>query len=754
MRTSIVFLFIIIFSCQLSAGPPSFFIGKIAGTVTDAATGETLPGVNILIPALKRGTSTDVDGRFSIERLREGRYTLTFSYLGYARETRTVMLDDKDVEISVQLHPSVLSFPTVTVTSTPQARELLLSTQSTSIIDETELTRNRAQTLTETINHLPGVHGLSTGVSIAKPVIRGLAGHRVLVMKDGIRQEGQQWGDEHAPEIDVFHVERVEVVRGPGSLLYGSDALGGVINVITPHVPFSPEGSRSLRSNLALNYFSNNRQLSGSANIMGSEGGLGYQANLTKRDAGDYRAATGVVSNTAFRELNGGAALGFHAENWYLEGGLNRFGSTLDIFEPHNGNDNHGESHHQEIAHLSGNLKGSVVLEGVRVEGHIGAQKNTRMEFEADGVDSHGHDGEAAIELITDTYEVDLKAHHRPFGKLSGTIGLSYLQQNVISKGEDKLVPDSDMNDFALLVFEEYLLDRVTLSGGMRYDVRFLKTRDNGSFPGLDAEHTFRALSVSVGFSWLVLPEVSAIFSVARGWRAPIPFELYADGSHHGTSTYYIGRSDLQPEVSTSHDLALRYSSAKVKAELAGYVNLVDQYMYAASTGLHDTQTGYPIRQYRSARRAQIHGLEFSLQSELLPWLTGEISADVTIGKNLDLSQALPLIPPPRIVIGMTAVGGTFLNFTRPYVGFRLNRVFPQDRIGVGEEPSGGYNLVDLNAGANLPMGSSEISISLTLENAFNLRYTDHLSRLKPFGIANPGRNIVARMNLPISIRD
>ncbi|MBM4169065.1 MAG: TonB-dependent receptor [Ignavibacteria bacterium] len=751
-KISLLVLLVVLAWYARAEGPP-FFIGRITGTVTDGSTGEPLPGVNILIPSLKRGTSTDIDGKFIIDRLHEGAYTITFSFLGYAPESRTVILDDRDVDISVRLYSSVLSFPTVTVTSRPQARELLLSTQSTSVLDETELLKKRSQTLTESISHLPGVHGLSTGVSIAKPVIRGLAGPRVLVMKDGIRQEGQQWGDEHAPEIDIFHVERVEVVRGPGSLLYGSDALGGVVNVISPHVPASPEGSRSLQASLAMNYFSNNRQGSGSAGLKGSEGKLGYQANLSLRDAGNYRSADGLVEGTSFHELNGAIALGYHADNWYVEGALDRFASELDIYQPDapDANDEHGGGN-QAIEHLRWNIQSSVILEGVRLVGHVAAQTNIREEFEKEEESGHAHGGEPAIQLRTNTYEFDLKGHHRPFWKFTGTLGFSYLHQDVVSKGEDKLVPNSEMNDLALFVFEELLLDNFTLSGGLRYDFRRLMARDNGSFPGVDGRHKFRALSVSVGFSWLVQPNFSAVFGVARGWRAPIPFELYADGVHHGTSTYYVGKEDLQPELSTSHDISLRYSSAKTKAEITGYVNLIFDYMYPSPTGVLDAETGYPIKEYRSAQRAQIHGLEVSLESEILPWLRGDLTGDITIGKNLDRSHSLPFIPPASIRLGLTGLGDSMGVFGRPYVGFQLTRAFPQSRVAEGESPSEGYFLLGVHAGAQFTLGSSVLAVSLAVENALDVRYTDHLSRLKPFGVSNPGRNIIVRTHLPIAV--
>lgn len=776
MRTRLFIILFIVFSGAL-LGSSYRFIGSVSGRVVDGRTKEPLVGVNILLPALKRGTSSDTEGHYKIDQLHEGMYTLIFSYVGYAKVSRTVVLDYNDIVLNIELFESVLELPAITVTSKPQAADVLHSIQSTGVIEGRDLLISRKQTLGETLEMLPGVTTLSTGTSIAKPVIRGLTGQRVVVMTDGVRQEGQQWGDEHAPELDVFDIDRIEVVRGPGSLLYGSDAIGGVVNVIRPHVHTAPEGQSHLKGLFHLNAFSNNKQYSGALHVDGANGGFGYRGTLSLRRADDYETPKGKIYNTGFEELNGSVGTGFHSDWGFVEGNVSLFSSTLEIYKPEEEdppffpggpgitpfsakyamylkNSLESAKPHQKIFHGKADFRSSVIFEGIRLESILSAQQNIRREFEGEE-DAHGHgaEGEASIELVTNTFTFDLKGHHRPFGQLVGSIGVSILSQDVESRKEEKLVPNSHVFDLAAFVFEEMLLDRFTLSGGVRFDRRVLEVEDSPDISVVASERTYQAIIGSLGVAWRLAPDIALIGSITKGWRAPIPFELFSSGVHHGAYTYFRGSSTLRPEEATNVELSFRYSLPRIRTEVTIYQNSIANYIFANPTGLVDLTSGYPIFDFTQAASALFQGMEFSVRAQAAHWLFIDIGADIVRGRNQDKNTAIFRIPAARVLTGVRFQGETIGGFRSPYLELKTKLVSAQNQVSSNESSSAGYMLLDVGFGFDFNLKKDiAMKVSLNADNIFDTEYTDHLSRFKPYGILNPGRNISAKIYIPFGL--
>lgn len=718
------------------------FIGKIFGTIVDAETLEPLAGVNIYLPALRRGTTTDLHGRYELNDLHEGIYTLRFSFVGYATATHTVSLIDRDIEINMTLRASILQLPSITVTGKPQATDILSTLQSTDVLEEHELAKLRGQTIGSTLESLPGVSILTTGSGIAKPVIRGLSSQRVVTISDGVRQEGQQWADEHGPEIDVFDAEKIEVVRGPGSLLYGSDALGGVVNIIHPDLPRTSSGSSFLHSTLGLNAFSNNAHVGGMLGLKGAAGWWGYRANISTRSGGNVRTPSGELTNSAVSELNGSGTVGFSQPWGFLSTTASRFSTRLEIHEdPLEAPE---ATPFQKVQHDKLTFHSNVALEGMRLEGTGGWQRNTRREFEEEAA------LEPELELVTTTSSFDLKGHHRPLGPLFGTIGASVLRQNVESRREEKLVPDSRTTDLAGFIYEEVVLGTTSFSGGLRFDHRSMVIHESAEL-GISAQNrSYEAISASLGIAVRVEENLALVGNIATGWRTPTAFELFADGIHEGTASYERGDAALVPERSRSLDVGLRFVSPGLVALLTVYTNSIAHFIHSSPTGLIDSASTFPVFQFSQAD-TRFQGVEASVNIQVSPSWQIRISGDVVTARNISAGEDLPLIPAHKLNLESQVETERWGPLEHLHGNVKIRLVAPQNKVATLESPTPGYALLDCSIGFEAPLGENRLMVHIGVENILNKPYVDHLNRFKAFAL-NPGRNITGRVSLPLSI--
>ena len=738
MRASSLFLrlfFLAAFVLQIS------FAQNLSGIVADE-TPTPLPLVNVSLPALHRGAVTNDQGKFIIEKLRPGVYTVEFTLLGYKKETRSVTIADEDVNISVVMRQTALELPGIIVTGKPQPTDILSSSQSVSVVEGRELDRFRGQNVIQALENTAGVSTYSTGAGIVKPVIRGLTSQRVLVVSDGARQEGQQWGDEHGPEIDAFDVERIEVLRGPSSVLYGSDALGGVVNVIRHHLPSTEEGDPSLGGVLTLNGFSNNRHTAGNLSLNGASGAVGYRGHFSLRNAGDITTPEGKLFNSGLKELNGGGLLGAKGTWGGASIDYSHFGQELQIHEDPAEDPN--ATPYQKIQHEKVHFHSDIPTEGIRLELDGSWQKNVRREFEEkDAV-------EPVLHLRLNTYSFDVKGHHQPIGSLFGTVGFSLISQKNETLAEEKLIPGFNLLNFAGFLYEEARLGSFILSAGVRYDVRSLDVEET---PDLNVEaqtRNYNALSGSVGLVYRASEPVAFALNVGRGWRAPSALELFVEGVHEGTVQYLIGDKTLKNEQSLNVDLSVRYATNRVQTELTLFQNKIGNYIFANPTGDVDSTSGFQKYLLKQADAALL-GAELSLQAQVTDWLILNGGFDYIRGTNDQSQKPLPMIPANRVKAGARLTTASMSSILNPYVSVNVKAVSSQDRIEEFETPTAGYILFDVAVGGEIAIASSRATIDLSIENLFDKAYRDHLNRYKAYAL-NPGRNIALKVSVPFVV--
>jgi len=740
MKTKINYLII---SLLLVAGGfiQNSFAQTLSGIVSDE-TNTPLPEVNVSLPALHRGAVTDKQGRFTINKLHPGVYTIEFTFLGYKKETHSVTIASKDVSLTVSMQETVLAQPGVVVTGTPQPTDILSSSQSISAVAGRELERLRGQNVIAAIENSPGVSTYTTGAGIAKPVIRGLTSQRVLVVSDGTRQEGQQWGDEHAPEIDAFDVERIEVLRGPSSVLYGSDALGGVVNIIKHDLPSTEEGYSKLGGVLTLNGFSNNESAAGDLSLSGASGVIGYRGHFSLRDAGNTNTPDGKLFNSGLNEASGGGQLGTKGAWGAASIDYSNLSQELQIHE--DPAEEVGATPFQKVQHQKVHFHGDFPTRDIRLEIDGSWQRNKRREFEEKEA------VEPALHLRLDTYSFNAKAHHRPIGNIFGTVGFSLMSQKNETLAEEKLIPGFDLLNLAGFLYEEAQLKRFNFSAGIRYDARQLKVKETPELNVESQTRDYHAVTGDVGAVFRVMQPLALAINVGKGWRAPSAFELFVDGVHEGTVQFLIGDNKLKNEQSFNMDLSLRYVTSRLQGEVAFFRNKINDYVFASPIGEIDGDSGFQIYLLKQTD-ATLSGSEFSLDAQIVRWLVLNIGYDYLRGTNDETKNPLPLIPANRVKVGARLTTASLGSILNPYFSFNLKAVASQDRVDDFETPTEGYTLFNAGIGGEIAVGSRRLNLDLRIENLFDNAYRNHLSRYKDYAL-NPGRNITLKVSAPFTL--
>jgi iron complex outermembrane recepter protein len=710
----------------------------ITGTVVDE---QQLPlaGVQAAIPSLHRGGITNADGRFTIPTLPNGRYIIQFHLIGYKDVSIPIELAGRDTSLNIIMTSSPLEGAVITVTARPQASDLLSTPQSVAVVGGRTLERDRGQTAISAIATLPGVSTVTTGTGIEKPVIRGLSAQRVLVVSDGVRQEGQQWGDEHGTEIDPFEVERIEVVRGPNSLLYGSDALGGVVNIIRPPVPTEAIGSPRLGSEVIINGFSNTSQGAGALALYGASGDIGYRGTFSARSASDITTPESTLSNSGASELNGGAMIGT-SQDW---GGIALdYYHTAQRLELHEGDP--AATPFQRVMHDRIRLHGDYHSPIGQVEISTGWQQNNRREYES------GDEEQPVLHLRLSTGSITSQLHHASIGPFNGTVGINAMKQSNRSMAEEKLIPDFALFDLGGFVFEEFESGNFLLSGGLRFDSRQLDVDASGELAVPAQQRRYSAFTGTAGLVWRITPTFSLVANAGTGWRAPTAFELFVEGVHEGTARYEVGSSTLVPEQSFNIEGSARVASARIQGEVNIYRHQINSYIYLSQTGQIDSASGFPIYLDRQAD-AVLTGGELGIQAEITEWLVLSGTASLVHGTNRATNTPLPLMPADRVTLGARFMQPSFGPFRNTYLSLGTTVVADQKRIDLFETPTAGYVLFDAGIGGELPFLDNRIHLDLTGRNITNGAYRDHLSRYKLFAL-NPGIDVSFKVSIPLTM--
>ena len=735
MRALLIAAALAVVAFRAADADPPRAIATLMGRVTDTA-GTPLSQVRVTVHEVARFTLTDADGRYSLTGLPTGTYGVSFALVGYAPQVRRVTLRDGEVTLDVTLHPTLVELQELQVTATPLATTSLTSPQPTSILSDQELQGNRSATLGETISVLPGVRNSSTGGGIGKPVIRGLSSNRVLVVANGQRLESQQWGDEHGPQIEAGEAERVEVVRGPASVLYGSDALGGVVNVITPDLPDAIGVDPFVSGSVVAGFASNNRQPDGTLSLQGARGGLGVRGSLTGRTSDDVKTPAGELFNSGGNTLNGSGSVGYRATWGSIAGTYTRREERVEIHE--DPAEDPTATPFQRIGDDRVHLHGSLPISASHLDVDLGYERNRRREFEATDATN------VALGLLSQTYSSDVRLHHPPLGGVAGIVGFSALRNEFEKFGEESLIPSNAYNNLGLYAFEQLEVGRWNLALGGRYDFRRLRVEDDADLGVVAQRRTYHSVTGNVGVLYRVAQPVAIVLNVGRGYRSPTAFDLFSNGVHEGTVRFERGDSTLRNETSINTDLALRVQGKRVTAEIGGFANFIDNFIFPDPSGETDPGSGLQIFNLTQGN-AELTGFEAALEYHPAPFLHLRGTADYTRGQNTSTDAPLPLIPPFRATYSARLERGQMGWVESSYLSLGGESNARQTRVDPEDFAPPGYTLANVAAGVVVPLGGRSVAVDTQVKNLFNKEYANFLSRYKTYAL-DPGRNFIVRV--------
>lgn len=766
---------------------------RLYGMVKDLKNGQPLAGATVYIPDLKAGASTDSRGHYSLVNLPAGRHLVEVSFVGYGSEAITIDIRG-DIQHEFELSPSIVESNEVVVTAVSQAMKARRSPAAVSLVKRSDLLSSVSVNLVDALSRNPGISQISTGPAISKPVIRGLGYNRVVVVNDGVRQEGQQWGDEHGIEIDEYSVSRVEIIKGPASIMYGSDALAGVINVTT-NMPV-PEGS--IRGSILANYQSNNRLRGTGLTLGGNRNGFNWSFWGTYKDAGDYKNRyDGYVFNSKYNERNAGGYLGWNGAWGYSHLILSRFDQHLGLIEGERNSQGQfvealpgGQEKvpgpedfksvipgipYQHIIHSKITSENSVNLGSGRLNFILGYQRNQRMEY---GNPDDPGERELYFDLNTGTYNIIYHFNNtNGWGTVAGLNGMWQQNQN---RGSEALIPDYDLFDAGIFIYTQKSWSKFTTSAGLRFDTRHISSKymeDAGQVKFSSAKKSFSAMSGSAGISYLLNRQVSFKFNIAKGYRAPSIPELFSNGAHEGTSRYEFGNTDLKPESSVQADLGLDLNTDHLSLQLSAFVNSVDHFIYyrkllsvnGGDSLISDGSNQIPAYRFEQ-QKALLAGWEarVDIHPHPLDWLHFENSFSYVQGrfnKAIEGSKNLPLIPATRL---LSELRGDFLK-RGDHLIKQLSVHLDADINFAEKHPFTGYDTetatdgyVLWNAGVNFDLerkSKTMATIYFMVNNFTDVAYQNHLSRLKytdenlltgRMGVFNQGRNFSIKLLVPL----
>jgi iron complex outermembrane receptor protein len=712
-------------------------VGVLNGHVR-GPDGAPITGARVTVVETRRTTLTDAEGRYTLTDLPNGSFRVTFAAVGFAPQLHAITLTDDPLTVDVVLKASLVELSDIQVTAGPSGTDPLSSPQPTSAVDGEELRRAQAPSLGDVVSSLVGVRALSTGNAIAKPVIRGLSSSRVLILDDGQRVESQGWGDEHAPNVETADAERVEVIRGPASVLYGSEALGGVVNVIQRPLPDAIGRASFVGGTLSAGFATNGTAPDGTLGLQGGAGAFGFRGSVTGRTSDDVSTPGGDLSNTGYDMLGGSVAGGLKGSWGSLSLGYTRRDETVRIHE--DPAEDPGATPWQDISDQRWRLQSTLPIRQSHVDIDIGAERNDRKEYEAADVPA----SDVALGLQQWNYLGTLQWHHRPLGGFTGILGGQFRAEEVDISGEETLVPAHTADNAGIYLFEEKALGRFHLSVGARYDRRTLDVETNADLGVTAQTRKYDAVTGSLGLLYRVSGPVALVANVGRGFRAPSAFELFANGVHEGTVRYELGDSTLDTETSLNTDLALRVQTSQLAFEVGAFLNTIDNYIYSDPTGAVDPGSGFQVYQ-NTQGNARLAGAEAAVEWHPTAHWHLKSGVDYTHADNTTTDTPLPSIPPLRWTWEVRYEAPEGGVFGAPYLSLSGATNATQTRLDPDDIPTEGYSLATLGAGVMLFNASHPVSLDLQVKNLFDTEYRDFLSRYKGYA-DDPGRNLIVRM--------
>lgn len=740
-------IFMIIFACVIWHVNAQ---NKISGIITDQGK-KPLFGAVVYIPELNKSTVSDSKGHYEINQIPSGDLKIQCSYLGYANYIQTIHLQGEAVTHNIEMFQTAIAVEEILVSGgyrTTQHENAV----KIDILKLDPLTNKISPNFSEVLSQVPGVDMISKGNGVSKPVIRGLSMNDILILNNGVRFENYQYSSHHPLGIDEFGISDIEVIKGPASLIYGSDAIGGVINFIKE----KPAPVGTILGDYNVQLFSNSLGITQNFGVKGSSKHFFGGFRIGHKNNADYLQGGGIfVPNTRFNEYSVKANIGF-------TGKLGVFKLFYDF-----NNQNLGLAEEEAIEAI--NTRGwNTEIWYQRLNTHLLSSQNklflgkyiidVNAAFQQTEL-MHAEDisvVEIEMQLRTLTYDVKLKLPSSSKSEyIIGVQGLNQSNLN-INEREVQLLPDAKtINNSLYTLLQHTFYKNLTIQAGLRYDFKKITSQAVGIS---NDSTTYRnplnlnygSFSGSLGATYHLNENLLIRANVASAYRTPNLAELTSKGQHE--LRFEVGDSHLVPEQSLEGDLSMHYHVKNLSIDVAGFYNYIQNYIFISPTG-ETTSSGVGIYRYKQAT-AYLYGGEagFHFHPKNAKWVCFEGNYAMVIGKQTNGSY-LPFIPAHKIKFEIRLEKEKLWKVVHPFVALNNNNTFAQNRPAVDEDKTKGYVLFDFSIGGELKIKNQLISLVFSVNNILDTKYMDHLSTLKEVNMYNPGRSFVLSIKVPFQIK-
>ncbi|MEZ4970591.1 MAG: TonB-dependent receptor [Flavobacteriaceae bacterium] len=776
--------------CSFAFAQESFVV---KGSVINASILKPIEGANIIGKGLFAISSSN--GEFTIKNVLEGSHTFIISHIGHSSKTVTVRVGPEMEEVKVSLVESTTDLEEVEVYGKTTQRKIQELPTISHQVSKEFIEENRENSLMQTLKKIPGVSTITIGSGQSKPVIRGLGFNRVSVVQNGIKHEAQQWGNDHGLEIDQYGIENLQIIKGPASLLYGSDAIAGVVDIQPQKIP----APNSFEGNVNLLGETNN-ELSGiSTGVQGRENQWFYRGRLTYRDYGDYKVPTDQINyenyifelhennlrNTAGKEANVSFNIGFVADHIKSEtffsnvNAKNGFFANAHGLEVRNSSIDYDSSNRDvdlpfhKVNHFK-ITNNTIFYKGEHtIQLDLGYQNNQREEHSEPVPHGHMPTPPNSRERVftKNTYSLNLKDTYRPNAGHDLVFGLNAEYQDNNIGGWGFLIPEYDRLTIGAFIFDLFKInENLHFLGGIRYDVGLVDTRSHFDWHRTPIENEdgttsriylqrardrnleFGNFSSSIGLSYLKKNTTYKVH-LGKSFRMPLANELASDGVNYHMYRYERGNIELDPEQSYQLDLDVAHSSEKFNLGISPFINFFDNYIYLNPTpNYYETLQIYEYTQSKVIR----YGGEAWIGSNVTDALRLDASVEYVLSRQTSGPKkdfTLPFAPPLSGLFSANYRFKDLLFFESPRIMADLRITADQNDIVPPEEKTKGYQVFNISATTGIPLFEEKkpAQLRIKLNNVFNTQYYDHTSFYRLIDVPEAGRNISLSITVPFS---
>ena len=695
----------------LTPASPLLAASVVEIAVTDASGG-AIPGAVVSLLGTGLEVVTDTEGVARFDSVAAGDYELMVRLPGFqSNRSHIAVAEDTPLRLKVELSEALHFSESVTVT--PTGRDTFESYQPATVLGGEDLQQRLGATLGATLASEPGVNVRSFGAGNQRPVIRGLDNDRVLILENGLRTgDLSSQSADHGVNLDPATAGSIEVVRGPATLLYGSSAIGGVVNLVSEEIPTKPvndvHGSMTVQGATA----DENGAIAGDLSF--GNGRFAARVNGSAQRTSDYETPDEIletVPNTFSRSKSGGGGLSFTGQDGFAGASYQYVNTRYGVPFVEEGETTLNPRRHKlDFRGERRNLDS--FIEGVKFQGAY-------RDYAHDEIEGGG---EIATSFKNKTWEGELFLHHRPAGTLQGTFGVWLLDRDYSSIGEEALAPPTTQNSFAAFLYEEVNFRHLSLQFGGRLD--HTSFDPDGAAIGRDdaIPRDFTEFSGSVGALGHLRDDLTLAVNFARAARNPSLEELYNLGPHPGNFAFEIGDPDLPTEVGYGFDVSLRYRSNRLLVEGTGFLNRINDFIFPFQTG--EIEDGLLVVNFISAD-SELRGFEAHLDAGLTPDLWLIFGGDTVRGEVRDGGSPLPRIPPYRLWTGLRYENNGF------HLEGEVKNVGEQTRVYGADTPTDGYTVLNFHGSYQLTSGKTVHTFTVRLDNATDELYRNHLSYIK-----------------------